>query len=112
MSLESVKAGDELLITSHFMSDDRLLKVDRVTKTQVIIGNSKYRVSDGRAIGFGGEWNIPRAIIPTFEQKEKVRIESAKKVLIERLKSKEITALQVDAMMSAFISGGFNGTSN
>lgn len=112
MNLESVKKGDELLISSHFMRDNYIAKVDRVTKTQVIIGKSKYRVSDGRAIGFGSEWNIPRAIIPTFEQKEQVRIESAKKVLIERLKSKEITALQVDAMMSAFIGGGFNGTSN
>lgn len=101
MNLESVKAGDELLISSHFMKDDHIAKVDRVTKKQVIIGKSKYRVSDGRAIGFGGEWNIPRATIPTFEQKEKIRIESARKFLIEKLKSKDITALQVDAMMRA-----------
>lgn len=46
-SLESVKVGDVLLISSHFKNADRLEKVDRVTKTQVVIGNSKYRISDG-----------------------------------------------------------------
>ena len=101
-SLESVKAGDVLLISSHFSSNDRLMSVDRVTKTQVVIGGTKYRVSDGRQLGCGERaWNVPRASIPTPEQRETVRIRIAKERLIDRLKSKEITPAEVDAMMAA-----------
>jgi hypothetical protein len=101
MSLESVKAGDIVLRKQRLCSEDKLLTVERITKTQIVAGNSRYRRSDGNAIGYYDSWNVPRIIIPTFEQKEAVRIESAKKLLIEKLKGKEITALQVDAMMRA-----------
>lgn len=98
-SLESVKAGDLLLISSHFRSDDKLLKVDRITKTQVVIGNNKYRISDGRAIGYGGEWNIPRASIPTDEQIENIQFSQNKKMLIEKLQKDQVTKQQVHDML-------------
>lgn len=101
-SLETVKKGDVLLISGHFQSDDKLGKVDRVTKTQVVIGNNKYRISDGRAIGYAGSWNTPRAIIPKPEHIEAVSIRIEKKQLIDALKSDYITAAQVKAMMAAF----------
>lgn len=101
-SLETVKAGDVLLISGHFQSDERLEKVDRVTKTQVVIGNTKFRMVDGFAIGYAGSWNIPRARIPTPDQLEAVSIRAAKKQLVDALKSDCITAAQVKAMMAAF----------
>lgn len=101
-SLESVKAGDEMIISGHFRSHDRLEKVDRVTKTQVVIGGNKYRISDGLAIGYGGEWNVPRASIPTNEQREAVRIRNTRKLLINALQSDDIAHQHVDAMMSAY----------
>ena len=108
MKLESVKAGDELLISSHFMRDDYLAKVDRVTKTQVIIGNNRYRISDGKQVGSDSLWNVPKATIPTPDIRESVRIARSKNFLIEKLKSKELTALQVDAMISAITKGDGN----
>jgi len=101
-SLESVKAGDVLLISSHFKTADRLEKVDRVTKTQVVIGNSKYRVSNGLAIGYGSEWNIPRAIIPSPEQMENIKFSENKRFLINKLQGMEVTKKQVHDMLLAF----------
>jgi len=101
-SLESVKAGDVLLISSHFKTDDKLATVDRVTKTQVVIGNSRYRISDGRAVGYGSEWNIPRAMIPTKEQVAAVEFSASKNRLIKISQSKDITPKQVHDMLMAF----------
>jgi len=98
-SLESVKAGDLLLISSRFRSYDTLLKVDRVTKTQVVIGNNKYRISDGKEIGCSDRWNIPRASIPTGEQIENIQFSKNKKLLIEKLQKDQVTKQQVHDML-------------
>ena len=37
--------------------------VDRVTKTQIVIGNMKYRKSDGQMIGMTGPFFIARKTV-------------------------------------------------
>jgi hypothetical protein len=101
-SLETVKAGDVLLISGHFKSDDRLEKVDRVTKTQVVIGNTKFRMVDGYAIGYAGSWNVPRAIIPSPDQIENIKFSENKRFLINKLQGVEVTKKQVHEMLMAF----------
>jgi hypothetical protein len=101
-SLETVKAGDVLLISGHFQSDDRLEKVDRVTKTQVVIGNTKFRMVNGYAIGYAGSWNIPRAIIPSPDQIENIKFSENKRFLINKLQGAEVTKKQVHEMLMAF----------
>ena len=53
ISLENVAVGDTLICESGH-AQLRVVTVDRVTKTQVVIGNQKYRKSNGLAFGQGG----------------------------------------------------------
>lgn len=53
MSLENVVTGDTLICAGR-RAQLRVVTVDRVTKTQIVIGNQKYRKSNGYAFGQGG----------------------------------------------------------
>lgn len=59
-----MKAGEKAYIVSG--SRDRIepATVDRVTKTQVIVGGRRFRKSDGRQVGWqGSTWNpAPRLV--------------------------------------------------
>jgi hypothetical protein len=53
MSLEGVKKGDKLILCGGYGGDRRVVEVDRITKTQIILcGNyHKYRIKDGYIVG-------------------------------------------------------------
>lgn len=50
-----LKAGDEVVLVSCGLGRDKyhLKKIDRATKTQIVIGNTKFRRSDGREMTDG-----------------------------------------------------------
>lgn len=51
--LDDVKVGD--LLISHHRTGRRVLKVEKITPTQIVtVGNERYRKKDGYAIGSGG----------------------------------------------------------
>lgn len=50
--LNSLKPGDEVLVGGRW--DDRIDKVGRVTATQIVVGGTKYRKSNGRRVGATG----------------------------------------------------------
>ena len=51
--LEDVKVGD--LVISHHRTGRRVLKVEKITPTQIVtVGNERYRKKDGCAVGCGG----------------------------------------------------------
>ena len=43
---KSLKAGDKVIINSNFY-DDRVETIDRITNTQIVIGNSKFKRTNG-----------------------------------------------------------------
>ena len=48
-NMEHITAGDQVVIVNRV--SDRLITVERVTKTQIIVGNGlRYRRSDGRIV--------------------------------------------------------------
>lgn len=49
---QDLKAGDKVVLVSRSLGHDKyhLKNIDRATKTQIIIGNTKFRRSDGREI--------------------------------------------------------------
>jgi hypothetical protein len=55
--LKSLKEGDDVLVEGSRMSNPAIRKIDRLTKTQFIIGKSRYRRRDGRRIG-DDEWTF------------------------------------------------------
>lgn len=56
--LGSLRDGDQVCIVSRFR-DNEIRVIDRVTKTQIVIGQNKYRISDGYIVG-GGSFNVTR----------------------------------------------------
>lgn len=72
--LENIKVGD-LVVMHVSYSDNHLMKVERVTKSQIVIGGTHYWKKDGLLVG-GGYWSgyIRRATekdIEFFYQVEK-----------------------------------------
>ena len=52
---QDLKAGDEVVLVSRGLGRNKyhLKKIDRATKTQIVIGNTKFRRNDGREIADG-----------------------------------------------------------
>ena len=61
--LTTIQAGDEVVITT-WDRYPQVATVTRTTATQVIVGASKYRRSDGREIG-GHPWHPGTLCVPT-----------------------------------------------
>ena len=49
--LASVKVGDKVLYSGGFSCEQHIETVSRVTATQIICGNMRFRKSDGFAVG-------------------------------------------------------------
>ena len=82
--LEDVQAGSILVsVDSHAQS--RVVTVDRVTKTQIVIGHSKYRKSDGTMIG-QGIWTRGHIRWPRNENEvTEIKSEERRKMLARRV---------------------------
>jgi hypothetical protein len=83
MKFADIKAGDYIVETCHPCHGPGLLhKVERVTNTQIIVNNRRYRKADGGEIGNTDTWSRRGMIPATLELLEKIRqyrkIESAK----------------------------------
>ena len=87
--LESLKPGDTVIEEGPGWPTRYYIKaVTRVTKTQVVVGDSRYRKTDGRKIGkvssFGRTWRIAQ---PTREALDRARREDLVSALIGLRKS-------------------------
>jgi hypothetical protein len=74
-NLSNVKVGDVVLIKNFGLSNERLAKVEKVTKTQIHACNIRFRISDGCEIGTG--WGKAILRIPTEE--DIIRVANANK---------------------------------
>ena len=88
MAIIDLKAGDQVIIVMHgYPSSYNRCTVDRVTNTQIIIGNSRYRRENGRRIG-DDTWHSAtlHEITPEMEERmrkfqlEQERLELARKM--------------------------------
>ena len=63
-SYADLKEGDTVIFSHHTVwgNTNRLRLVDRVTKTQIVVGGNKFRRSSGRIVG--GGYNVPSIQIP------------------------------------------------
>ena len=69
---QDLKAGDEVVLVSRGLGRDKyhLKKVERTTKFQIVIGNTKFRRSDGREITDG--WYRDYLKLPTQDALQQV----------------------------------------
>lgn len=71
---QDLKVGDKVVLVSRGLGKDKYLlkQVDRVTKTQIVIGNSKYSRVNGFEIGYSG-WYRDSLQMPTKDALKKVQ---------------------------------------
>ena len=63
--LKDLVEGDEVLVTG--MSHRHISKVDKVTKTQIIVNNARFRRDSGWQCG-GDRWNVRKISVPTEKE--------------------------------------------
>ena len=82
--LKDLVAGDEVLVIGTF--NRRIAKVDKVTKTQIIVNKARFRRDSGWQCG-SDRWNVTRISVPTEKEISDIKEEYLRKALIHTISS-------------------------
>ena len=97
--LKDLVAGDDVLVRG--MHHRRIAKVDKVTKTQIIIDNARFRRDSGWQCG-SDRWNIRRISVPTEKEISDVEEENLRKDLIYVISSSDFERLSTDKLKQVY----------
>ena len=97
--LKDLVAGDDVLITSRYYR--RIAKVDKVTKTQIIVNNARFRRDSGCQCG-GDSWNRKSISVPTEKEISDVKEENIRKILINTISSFNFERLSTDELKQVY----------
>mgnify|MGYP004560066019 CR=1 FL=1 len=97
--LKDLVAGDEVLVTD--ISHRRIVKVDKVTKTQIVAGNIRFRRDSGWQCG-GDRWNVRRISVPTEKEISEIKEETLRKILIYAISSFDFKRLSADELKQVY----------
>lgn len=90
--LKDLVAGDDVLVTG--ISHRCIVKVDKVTKTQIVVGNTRFRRDSGWQCG-GDRWNVRRISVPTEKEISEIKEETLRKKLIFAISSTNFKYLPI-----------------
>ena len=97
--LKDLVAGDEVLVTGTLHR--RIAKVDKVTKTQIVIDNARFRRDSGWQCG-SDRWNVRRISVPTEKEISDVKEENIRKILINTISSFNFERLSTDELKQVY----------
>ena len=97
--LKDLVAGDEVLVIGTF--NRRIAKVDKVTKTQIIIDNARFRRDSGWQCG-SDRWNVRRISVPTEKEISDIKEENLRKILINTISSFNFERLSTDELKQVY----------
>lgn len=97
--LKDLVAGDNVLVTG--MYHRRIAKVDKVTKTQIIVNNARFRRDSGWQYG-GDSWNRKSISIPTEKEISDVKEETFRKKLIHTISSFDFERLSTNELKQVY----------
>ena len=97
--LKDLVAGDEVLVTGTF--NRRIAKVDKVTKTQIIIDNARFRRDSGCQCG-GDSWNRKSISVPTEKEISDIKEENLRKQLLYAISSFDFKRLSTDELKQVY----------
>lgn len=95
--LENLKVGDVVIVSGVFA--DKLSKVIRVTKAQILVDNCHYRKKDGRLIG-GSDWHYGRIKPATDEDIERINKREQKEELIAFIRKSAWVNLSLESLQT------------
>ena len=97
--LKDLVVGDEVLVTGTF--NRRIAKVDKVTKTKIVIDNARFRRDSGCQCG-GYSWNRKSISVPTEKEISDVKEENLRKILINTISSFDFKRLSTDELKQLY----------
>ena len=97
--LKDLVVGDDVLVTGMYYR--RIAKVDKVTKTQIVIDNDRFRRDSGWQIG-SDRCNVRRISVPTEKEISDVKEENLRKILINTISSFNFERLSTDELKQVY----------
>lgn len=90
--LKDLVVGDDVLVKG--MNHRRIVKVDKVTKTQIVVDNVRYRRNSGWQCG-GDRWNVKSISVPTEKEISEIKEETLRNKLIFAISSSNFKYLPI-----------------
>ena len=97
--LKDLVAGDEVLVIGTF--NRRIAKVDKVTKTKIVIDNARSRRDSGWQCG-SDRWNVRRISVPTLKEISDFKEENFRKELLYAISSFDFERLSTNELKQVY----------
>ena len=97
--LKDLVVGDDVLVTGMYYR--RIAKVDKVTKTQIIVNNARFKRDSGWQCG-SDRWNVRRISVPTEKEISDIKKEDFRKKLIYAISSFDFKRLSTDELKQVY----------
>lgn len=97
--LKDLVVGDDVLVRG--MHRRRIAKVDKVTKTQIIVNNARFRRDSGWQCG-GDSWSRKRISVPTEKEISDIKEENLRETLIYAICSFDFKRLSTDELKQVY----------
>ena len=106
--LKDLVVGDDVLVTS--MCHRRIAKIDKVTKTQIVVDNVRFRRDSGWQCG-GDSWDRKSISVPTEKEISDVKEENLRNTLVYAISSFDFKRLSTDELKQVYniLKGKENG---
>lgn len=97
--LKDLIAGDDVLVVGRFCR--RIAKVGKVTKTQIVVDNVRFRRDSGWQCG-SDSWNRKSISVPTEKEISDVKEENLRKILIHTISSFDFNRLSTNELKQVY----------
>jgi len=97
--LKDLVAGDGVLVTGMFYK--RIAKIDKVTKTQIVVDNARYKKDSGWQCG-SDRWNVRQISVPTEKEISDIKEENFRKELLYAISSFDFKRLSTDELKQVY----------
>ena len=97
--LKDLVVGEAVLVVG--VSCRRIAKIDKVTKTQIVVDNVRYRRNSGWQCG-GDRWNVKSISVPTEKEISDVKEENLRKTLVYAISSFDFKRLSTDELKQVY----------
>lgn len=97
--LKDLVIGDDVLVKG--MSYKRIAKVDKVTKTQIVVDNARFKRDSGWQCG-SDIWNRRRVSVPTEKEISDIKEDNFRKKLVYAISSFDFKRLSTDELKQVY----------
>lgn len=97
--LKDLQVGDDVIVAG--MSCRRIAEIDKVTKTQIVVDNVRYRRNSGWQCG-GDRWNVKSISVPTEKEISDIKEENLRETLIYAISTFDFKRLSTDELKQVY----------